>query len=220
MSSRSFLYGMGSGLLAAAVFLLVFPQPDRTTQLSQDELQKLASQKQLVLVPKEEYERLKKADKTSAIPVKPPSTPAVPQSQAPKQPAVAGAMQPVIAGAKPTANPPQKVQAPAASQPEASKAQEVTTAPQAPATKSPATSNPSPPSEPQELVTVRIPGATNATAAGKLMVDAGLIQSPEQLVHALRDANKLNRIRASTYQIPKGTSIDDIVKRITTPPKK
>lgn len=219
MSSRSFLYGLGSGLIAAAAVMWFYPAQPGQKALTQEELAAIAQQRQLVLMPKAEYDKLKNTDKSATSPAKAPVSPTAPQTQAPKQPA-AGDTAPSNPPGQPSAPVPPAAQpgkAPDATAP--SKPDSASAAPQVaqPTAQEPQVTSPG---VPVELVTVRIPGATNATAAGKLLADAGLIQSADQLVNALRAAGKLDRIRANTYQIPKGTSIDEIVKRITTPPKK
>ncbi|RNB91850.1 hypothetical protein EDM56_03615 [Brevibacillus fluminis] len=222
MSSRSFLYGLGSGLIVAAAVMWFYPALPGQKALTQEELASIAQQKQLVLVPKAEYDKLKNTDKSAAAPAKAPVSPTAPQTQAPKQPAAGDATPSTQLGQPLTPVQPatQAGKAPDTTAP--SKPDSASAAPQVtqPTAQEPQTTSPASPEIPVELVTVRIPGATNATAAGKLLADAGLIQSADQLVNALRAAGKLDRIRANTYQIPKGTSIDDIVKRITTPPKK
>ncbi|MGE5704241.1 MAG: hypothetical protein ACM32O_17080 [Clostridia bacterium] len=220
MSSRSFFLGLGTGLIVTAGFLLAVPEaPGKSNGLSQEELKAIAKSQQLVLMTKSEYEEMTNKGAQAHQPVKEPADPNAPKSaQQPNAPAKSNSAKtpvtPVSPGQaqagnaqSPGAANPQQIQSPAT--PESSNQPAASAAPEAKA-----------PAVPQPSVSLRIPGATNATKAGEIMVQAGLIEKPQQLVDALRSAKKLDRIRAGNYTIPKGTSVDDIVKLITTPPKK
>jgi len=78
---------------------------------------------------------------------------------------------------------------------------------------------PSPPAKPPSVQIVVNAGMKSAEVA-ILLVKAGLLPPDNQFVEKLRDQNKLHRIRTGTYQIPKGTSEDELIRLLTTPPSR
>lgn len=218
MGSRSFLLGVGIGFIVSAGFIWAYSEPvSKSSQLTREELKAAADQLQLVLLSKEEYEQIKNKAKPGEQTVsasKPPSQPTQPSADETKSPVLSGKPQspdqpkPAPAQSKPTVKAPRNPQAEAPS---------VTSPPFQSAPSSPESKTPAAPVS-TEVITVRIPGATSATQTSRLLFEAGITASPEQLVDELRSQQKLDRIRAGSYQIAKGTSVEEIVKLLTTPP--
>jgi len=77
------------------------------------------------------------------------------------------------------------------------------------------------PAQPQapRVVSVTIPYAATAESVEKLLVKAGVLPRENRLIETLRHHDKLNRIRVGTYGLTPGMPEEEIMKRITTPPK-
>jgi hypothetical protein len=76
------------------------------------------------------------------------------------------------------------------------------------------------PAVPTQYVEFRIIPGTNSAEVALQLVKAGILPKENQFVEKLRDQKKLNRIRSGTYRIPKGISVDELIRLLTTPPKK
>ncbi|WP_019119147.1 hypothetical protein [Brevibacillus massiliensis] len=77
------------------------------------------------------------------------------------------------------------------------------------------------PDEPKpELVTVKVTPKMSSTAVARMLVSAGLLDAENRFVDKLRAEQKLNRVRTGTYQFAKGTSVEEIIRVMTTPPPK
>jgi hypothetical protein len=84
-------------------------------------------------------------------------------------------------------------------------------------------SSPGFPTAPQAAaapITVTIPYKATAEGVARMMAEAGVLPAENSLVETLRSQGKLNRIRVGTYQIRPGATEAEIVRLITTPPKK
>jgi hypothetical protein len=188
MAKRNLLLGFGAGLIAAAgvISLVSVPVPPAATSLSKDQLRAAAEEMGLVLVPKDDYQKLKEGQKEAASPtVKTPVPPSSPQ---------------------PTAKPETDTST-------------IPTPPKAPVSNQ-STSAPVQPQTPKRAVSVTIPYRASAEDVEKLLVKAGVLQRENRFVETLRAQDKLDRIRVGTYQMTAGTPEEQIVKLITTPPKK
>jgi hypothetical protein len=100
--------------------------------------------------------------------------------------------------------------------PEQPKLPQATIQPQA------ASSVPAAPKKPEaskEIVSVTIPYRASAEDVESLLVQAGVLPKENKLIETLRTLDKLDRIRVGTYQLSKGTTEEQIVKMIATPPK-
>ncbi len=111
MSYRNFLFGVGVGLFFAAGFFSVYPPAGNQSQaLTKDELKTLADAQQMAVIPKAEYEQLKKSAKqddekpvsAGIKSVDPPKPPVKPDVQAP---ATSTVNQPAAPAATPPAEP-------------------------------------------------------------------------------------------------------------------
>ncbi|NGQ94037.1 hypothetical protein G3578_02475 [Brevibacillus sp. SYP-B805] len=201
MDKRSLLFGFGAGVAFAAGFMLVFPAQGPTAfSLTKEQLQAAAEANQMVLVPKQEYEKWQQ-HKQSEAPVTPPSAPGQPTAPAVQLPSAAEPSQP---------------QAPAAPQPQKP-------AGQAPATHSqplkPTGQPPTAPSAPKPTVSFTVKPGMTSTDVARGLVQAGVLPPDSPFVEKLREQKKLNRIRSGIYTIPKGIPVDELIRLLTTPPK-
>lgn len=71
-----------------------------------------------------------------------------------------------------------------------------------------------------EIVDVRILPGSSAINVSKTLYEAGVIEDADSFLNFLKQSNKANTIRAGYFKIPKGSSQQDILKILTTPPKK
>ncbi len=197
MINRSLLIGFGIGLVFSAGFLSIFPVESVNLTLSKEQLEAYAKSQNFVLLPKEQYEELTKGKKQEKQPTKAPIPPAKPTDTTAPQPVdpPSSVKQPGTV-TPPETVPPSSVNRPSANQP---------TTPQKPAT-------------PVEIVTITIPYKATGVYVSKRLVDAGLLPKNNDFVALLEEQNKLGRIRVGTFRIPKGTSAQDIIRIITTPP--
>ncbi|MGD8191043.1 hypothetical protein ACQCN2_13780 [Brevibacillus ginsengisoli] len=212
MIKRNLLIGFGVGLVFSAGFLSVFPMASPSMELTKDQLEAYAKAQNFVLMPKDQFEELKKGKETGKqaptnpkAPVKP-SQPTAPSQMTP--PASVSQQGQVV--------PPTQIAAPstaAALPPNGTAPSANMSAPQVTPPKATEV-----PTTPVENVTVRIPYKATGIDTARLLVEAGLLPKDNNFVAALKGQNKLNRIRVGSYQIPKGTSADKIIQIITTPP--
>jgi hypothetical protein len=190
MDKRSLLSGFGAGVVFAAGFLLVFPaQGPTSSSLTKEQLQAAAEAYQMVLVPKQEYDKWQQKNKQSEAPVTPPSAPVQPTAPAVRPPSAATPSQP---------------QAPAAPPPQ----------PQMPAGQAPAA-----PVVPKPTVSFTVKPGMSSTDVARGLVQAGVLPPDSPFVEKLREQKKLNRIRSGTYKIPKGITVDELIRLLTTPPR-
>jgi hypothetical protein len=199
MDKRDVLLGFGAGLIAASGFLLFLPAPSPAPapSFTQDQLRAAAESLNLVVLSKDEYEQLTQAKKVAVkeTPLSPKQPQAVSTAAEPASPAPVQTKQPAVS-------------APAASQQPAK--------PQTVAGTSPAS-----PSAPEAVpIPVTIPYKATAEGVARMMVEAGILPKENKLVETLRTQDKLDRIRVGTYRIRPGVTEEEIVKVITTPPKK
>lgn len=71
-----------------------------------------------------------------------------------------------------------------------------------------------------EIIDVRILPGSSAINVSKTLYEAGVIEDADSFLNFLKQSNKANTIRAGYFKIPTGSSQQDILKILTTPPKK
>jgi cytoskeletal protein RodZ len=199
MDKRDVLLGFGAGLIAASGFLffLPAPAPAPAPSFTQDQLRAAAESLNLVVLSKEEYEQLTQEKKVAVNET----------ARSPKQP-----QRPAVStAAKPSSPAPAQTRQPAVSAPAAS---------QQPAKPQTGTSTAAPSAPEAVPIPVTIPYKATAEGVARMMVEAGILPKENKLVETLEAQGKLNRIRVGTYRIRPGTTEAEIVKLITTPPKK
>ncbi|MGC5324091.1 hypothetical protein [Brevibacillus sp. SYSU BS000544] len=203
MISRNLLIGFGLGLLFSASFLTIFPSAAPEGKPTQEQLEAYAKSQNYVLVPKKQYDELVKDKK--------------PESESPKAPTSPQDTTPPQQVTPPTTQvPPANATSPNAPVPPTGTDQPETSTP--PAANTPST--PTQPTAPVKIVTITIPYNSTAKNVARMLVDAGLLPENNNFVTQLKEKQKLNRIRVGTYKIPTGTSVDEIIRIITTPPPK
>ncbi|RNB77402.1 DNA polymerase III subunit gamma/tau [Brevibacillus panacihumi] len=202
MHKRELLLGFGAGVLVAtAVIGLFVPKPASvSTPITAEQMKAAADGMDMVVLTKEEYEQLQGEKKVS---VKPAATPPT----APEKPESADVAEPVV----------DPVSAPAVTQPKHSAAAQVPVV--ATAAPAPAPAEAVTPEQPV-LASFTIPYKATAESVSKILVQEKILPENNGLVDELRSQNKLNRIRVGTYEIAVPATEKDIVKLITTPPKK
>ncbi|MED4582084.1 DNA polymerase III subunit gamma/tau [Brevibacillus choshinensis] len=206
MRKRELLLGFGAGMIVAGAITGWFQAkqvPSSTRALSSDQIKNAAKELQMVVLTKEEYEQWQQEKKVNVKPAPaPPKAPTKPQAPLSKQ----------------TITP----QVPAA---ETKETTEQTSTQQNAATVTPTPAqNPAPPSveipQIEKQVSFTVPYKATAEGVAKQLVQAGILPTDNKFVDELRNQDKLNRIRVGTYQISTPATEAQIVKLITTPPKK
>lgn len=190
---RNLLLGFGAGLAFAAGFMLVFPPQQTASQFTKEQLQSAAEAYNMMLISKQEYEEWKGEKEPAAGNDKAPAAPAKPTA--------------------PTAPKQEAGQPPAQPKPPASDSTTPTPTP-------PTSQTPTAAVAPKEKISFRVTPGMNSTDVSSLLVNAGVLPAKNQFIRKLRDRNKLNRIRSGFYQIEKGISEDDLIKLLTTPPRR
>jgi hypothetical protein len=208
MRKRELLTGFGAGILVAtAIIGLTAPKPiSVSTSMTENEIKEAAKALEMVVLNKEEYDQWQGEKK---VDVKPAATPPT----APQKPAVEKVVTPQVNNAKTPS-----VQAPEASSPAAAPTtQPATQAPPPQAVE--ATQTPTAPAAPKKA-SFTVPYKATAEKVAQILVDEKVLPADNTFVEELRSQNKLNRIRVGTYELPVPTTEEEIVKLITTPPKK
>jgi hypothetical protein len=228
MMSRNLLLGFGLGLMFSASFLFLTggltKQPAAWTV---DEIKQAAGAQNLVLLSKQEYDHLKQQQQEKRqLERGGEEKVQVADLASPKPPIQPGAVQPPAQTAAPIVNgvasttpvnkaalPETTATHPASPQPvKVDKASSV-----------PVPSQPYPAAVPKSApttVSFRVAYGDNSTEVAQNLVKAGLLIEKNSFIERLRQQNKLDRIRTGTFSIPKGATEDDIVKILTTPPKR
>ncbi|MDF2679388.1 MAG: polymerase subunit gamma/tau [Brevibacillus sp.] len=206
MRKRELLLGFGAGMIVAAAitgWYQVKQVPSSTRALSSDQIKKAAMELQMVVLTKEEYEQWQQEKKVNLKPSPaPPKAPAQPQAPVSKQ--TSTPMAPTAGKEETTAQ---------------------TSAQPASATVTPTpVQNPASPTvevpQMEKQVSFTVPYKATAEGVAKQLVEAGILPTDNKFVDELRNQDKLGRIRVGTYQISAPASEAQIVKLITTPPKK
>ncbi|KQL44414.1 DNA polymerase III subunit gamma/tau [Brevibacillus choshinensis] len=206
MRKRELLLGFGAGMIVAAAITGWFQAkqvPSSTRALSSDQIKNAAKELQMVVLTKEEYEQWQQEKKVNVKPAPaPPKAPTKPQAPLSKQ-----------------------TSTPHVSAAETKETTEKTSTHENAATVTPTPAqNPAPPSveipQIEKQVSFTVPYKATAEGVAKQLVQAGILPTDNKFVDELRNQDKLNRIRVGTYQISTPATEAQIVKLITTPPKK
>lgn len=220
MRKRELLLGFGAGLIVAASILGLSRSGNAPVPASftQEQMKEAAQAMQMVVLSKEEYEQWQQEKKVhvkpAPVPPKDPQAPAVGQTAAPqvKQPATPQA-EATAAPQVPVAKPPQSHEPSSPNAPAKTARPEEASAPSSPPV-------PQARMQPKKTVSFTIPYKATAEGVARILVDKGILPADNTFVEDLRAQDKLNRIRVGTYQVLAPATESDIVKLITTPPKK
>lgn len=200
MRKRELLFGFGAGLLVATsiVGLSASKQPPlAAAPLSQTQIKEAADALSMVVLTQDEYDQWQQEKKVDVKPApaspKAPQTPSLGQITAPQS--------------KPTQAPSLPTQASVQGSTSSATAQ----APTPPAVQAENTPT---------KVSFTIPYGTTAEGVARILVAEGILPANNEIVSLLRSQKKLDRIRVGTYQVSSSAVEADIVKLITTSPKK
>ncbi|PSJ92822.1 DNA polymerase III subunit gamma/tau [Brevibacillus fortis] len=225
MRKQELLYGFGAGLIVATsiIGLLAPKQTAQAPAMTADQMKVAAQELEMVVLTAEEYKQWQEEKKVSIQPApggpKAPVAPKVGQTVAPvtKQPQT-----PAVQPATPVASSEQNVIPP--TNPVSKDGQPTPTVPN---TKTPTPPNTGAPKAPtveapvvDKKVSFTVPYKATAEDVAQILVKEGILPADNQFVDQLRASDKLNRIRVGTYEVSTATKEADIVKLITTPPKK
>ncbi|GAA4700962.1 endolytic transglycosylase MltG [Brevibacillus fulvus] len=144
-----------------------------------------------------------------------PASPSAPNSKTPSSPAqpTASVKQPAASAKQPVAPTPAQPSAAVSASKENS---DKSVVPAVPA--SPEVEQPGQPTVSEPTVEVRIPGGYSTNQVGQLLHKAGLVADVNGFVAEMKAEQKVDRIRAGTYQLSKNLTMDQLIKLITTPP--
>ncbi|KZE53207.1 DNA polymerase III subunit gamma/tau [Brevibacillus parabrevis] len=216
MRKRELLFGFGTGLIVAASALgLMAPKSGAPSPaaLTEAEIKQAATELQMVVLTPEEYKQWQEEKKVNVQPApNAPKAPAAPNVEQTKTPAVAEPKTP----AANEVTPPKVNSVQETSSADESKVQSVaapaqTETPQAPAVETPVV---------KKTASFTVPYKATAEGVAATLVKEGILPANNHFVDQLRTMDKLNRIRVGTYQVSVPASEEEIVKLITTPPKK
>jgi type II secretory pathway pseudopilin PulG len=200
MRKRELLFGFGAGLLVATsiVGLSASKQPPlAAAPLSQAQIKEAADALSMVVLTQDEYDQWQQEKKVDVKPA----------PASPKEPQAPSLGQITAPQSKPT-------QAP--SLPTQTSVQGSTSSATAQAPTPPAVQAEKTPTK----VSFTIPYGTTAEGVARILVDEGILPANNEFVSLLRSQKKLDRIRVGTYQVSSSAAEADIVKLITTSPKK
>ncbi|MFS0553078.1 DNA polymerase III subunit gamma/tau [Brevibacillus sp. 179-C9.3 HS] len=224
MRKQELLFGFGAGLIVATSILgLLAPkQAAPAPAMTADQMKVAAQELEMVVLTAEEYKQWQEEKKVNLQPApggpKAPESPKVGQTAPPvtKEPQT-----PTVQPAAPAAPQEQKV-APSVN-PVSKGTQPNQTVP---TTQTPATNVVAPTAPTVEAPTVdkkvsfTVPYKATAEDVANILVKEGILPAENQFVAQLRASDKLDRIRVGTYEVSNSAKEADIVKLITTPPKK
>ncbi|MCC8436882.1 DNA polymerase III subunit gamma/tau [Brevibacillus sp. M2.1A] len=224
MRKQELLFGFGAGLIVATsiIGLLAPKQTAQAPAMTVDQMKVAAQELEMVVLTADEYKQWQEEKKVNVQPApgvpKAPVTPKVGQTVAPvtKQPQT-----PTVQPTTPAASSEQKVTPP--TDPVNKDVQPTPTVPNT-QTPSPNAEAPKPPIVEAPLadkkVSFTVPYKATAEDVAQILVKEGILPADNQFVAQLRASDKLNRIRVGTYEVSTAAKEADIVKLITTPPKK
>ncbi|RAT94454.1 hypothetical protein [Brevibacillus sp. Leaf182] len=224
MRKQELLFGFGAGLIVATSIIGLLA-PKQTTQapaMTVDQMKVAAQELEMVVLTAEEYKQWQEEKKVNVQPApgvpKAPVTPKVGQTVAPvtKQPQT-----PTVQPTTPAASSEQKAIPPA------NPSKDGQPTPTVPNTQTPTSPNALAPTAPtveapvaEKKVSFTVPYKATAEDVAQILVKEGILPADNQFVAQLRASDKLNRIRVGTYEVSTAAKEADIVKLITTPPKK
>ncbi|MFD2085468.1 DNA polymerase III subunit gamma/tau [Brevibacillus brevis] len=224
MRKQELLFGFGAGLIVATsiIGMLAPKQTAQAPAMTVDQMKAAAQELEMVVLTAEEYKQWQEEKKVNVQPApgvpKAPVTPKVGQTVAPvtKQPQT-----PDVQPGTPAASE-QKVIPP--TNPVSKDGQATPTVPN---TQTPTPPNTVAPKAPtveapvaDKKVSFTVPYKATAEDVAQILVKEGILPADNQFVAQLRASDKLNRIRVGTYEVSTASKEADIVKLITTPPKK
>ncbi|MBU8711384.1 DNA polymerase III subunit gamma/tau [Brevibacillus parabrevis] len=215
MRKRELLFGFGAGLIVAASALgLMAPKSEAPSPaLTEAEIKQAATELQMVVLTPEEYKQWQEEKKVNVHPApNAPKAPAAPNVEQTKTPAAAKPQTPgVNEGTPPSVNSVQETSSAAESKVQSAAAPAQTETPQEPAVETPVV---------KKTASFTVPYKATAEGVAATLVKEGILPANNHFVDQLRTMDKLNRIRVGTYQVSLPASEEEIVKLITTPPKK
>ncbi|NUU61392.1 endolytic transglycosylase MltG [Paenibacillus agri] len=222
MKNRSFLLGLGSGLVAGALLLQVMISGN-AAPLTKEQVLKGAAQ--LNLKVSDESGKLLTPGE-SALEVQPGSTEG-PLGEAgdtrepvsTEVPAVMEASPPPSAPA--TAVVPSPAATPKATEPStpavpSSPAEEIAQQPKDTGTPDVPEQPETPKSPKPEVVTVRIPSGITLTRTADLLAQSGAVKDKEAFLKSAKERKINTKIQYGTYSFEKGESIDSIIEKLIT----
>ncbi|MBW5467515.1 DNA polymerase III subunit gamma/tau [Brevibacillus formosus] len=225
MRKQELLFGFGAGLIVATSItgLLAPKQTAQAPAMTVDQMKVAAQELEMVVLTAEEYKQWQEEKKVNVKPApgvpKAPVTPKVDQTVAPvaKQPQT-----PTVQSTTPAASSEQKVIPP--TNPVSKDGQPTPTVPNTQTPVSPSSVAPKAPTVEAPVadkkVSFTVPYKATAEDVAQILVKEGILPADNQFVAQLRASDKLNRIRVGTYEVSTAAKEADIVKLITTPPKK
>ncbi|UKK99052.1 DNA polymerase III subunit gamma/tau [Brevibacillus brevis] len=217
MRKQELLFGFGAGLIVATsiIGLLAPKQTAQAPAMTVDQMKVAAQELEMVVLTADEYKQWQEEKKVNVQPApgvpKAPVTPKVGQTVAPvtKQPQT-----PTVQPTTPAASSEQKV-----TPPTDPVNKDVQPTPTVPNTQTPTSPNAEAPLA-DKKVSFTVPYKATAEDVAQILVKEGILPADNQFVAQLRASDKLNRIRVGTYEVSTAAKEADIVKLITTPPKK
>lgn len=217
MRKQELLFGFGAGLIVATsiIGLLAPKQTAQAPAMTVDQMKVAAQELEMVVLTADEYKQWQEEKKVNVQPApgvpKAPVTPKVGQIVAPvtKQPQT-----PTVQPTTPAASSEQKV-----TPPTDPVNKDVQPTPTVPNTQTPTSPNAEAPVA-DKKVSFTVPYKATAEDVAQILVKEGILPADNQFVDQLRASDKLNRIRVGTYEVSTAAKEADIVKLITTPPKK
>ncbi|EJL29866.1 hypothetical protein [Brevibacillus sp. BC25] len=225
MRKQELLFGFGAGLIVATsiIGLLAPKQTAQAPAMTVDQMKVAAQELEMVVLTAEEYKQWQEEKKVNVKPApgvpKAPVAPKVSQTVAPvtKQPQT-----PAVQPTTPATSSEQKVISP--TNPVSKDGQPTPTVPNTQTLTSPNTVAPKAPTVEAPVadkkVSFTVPYKATAEDVAQVLVKEGILPADNQFVAQLRASDKLNRIRVGTYEVSTAAKEADIVKLITTPPKK
>ncbi|AOT72348.1 MltG/YceG/YrrL family protein [Geosporobacter ferrireducens] len=80
----------------------------------------------------------------------------------------------------------------------------------------PATTEPTNPTSPTAaVIRVEIPSGTSGSGIAKILKDKGLIDNTAKFIARVEELKLASKLKSDTFDIPSGTSLDDIIYTIT-----
>ncbi|MFC3746322.1 hypothetical protein [Paenibacillus sp. GCM10012306] len=222
MKNRSFLLGLGSGLVAGALLLQVMISGN-AAPLTKEQVLKGAARL-----------NLKVSDETGKLLTPVEAEPEVQPGSTEGQPAAEeGSSEPVSTGMPTALEPSPSPSAPATAAVPSPVATPEAAEPSAPAVPSPPaekvaqqpknTGAPAVPEQPEapkaptpEVVTVRIPSGITLTRTAELLAQSGAVKDKAAFLKSAKERKINTKIQYGTYSFEKGESIDSIIEKLIT----
>ncbi|UFJ42153.1 hypothetical protein LOK74_06555 [Brevibacillus humidisoli] len=220
MISRQTVIGFGIGLLFSAAFLYVYPTDEaKSSDLTAEVLEAAAGKQDKVVLTQEEYLQL--LEQAEQIQGSPRQDASAPDDQTASPPA------PPISTDQPGQQKQQSLsettKASTAVNAQTAAAHQPTVVQQA-ADEEKKSATPPPMQKPfrktKEGVVVTISGGLTSAQIADLLVKSGAISDKLAFLERLWSANKHREVRAGTYTFRNGTSVEEVIRLITTLPER